>query len=259
MWKHRKWIASDADIGDFDLVARNTDNEFIPLTRLNCDEESEMLGLWMSPAGNNKKMISSLRLAAVNWAAKLLYPLPALTLTEKECTSIMAPAIRAALPKAGISSCISSVVRHAPTHSLGLEFPNLYTAMGTARTSFLLEHCWQKAPTGQLLQVAIENHVLDVGLFDFIWDNTHFASYSRWCSHHSWIYNICAFNNQKEIVLSLQHAQLHPKRCHDRALMELASEFVNTTSELKAFNRVRMLHNVVSLADITSANGKNST
>ena len=218
-----------------------------------------MLGLWMSPAGNNKKMISSLHLAAINWAAKLLYPLPALTLTEKECTSIMAPAIRAALPKAGISSCISSVVRHAPTHSLGLEFPNLYTAMGTARTSFLLEHCWQKAPTGQLLQVAIENHVLDVGLFDFIWDNTHFASYSRWCSHHSWIYNICAFNNQKEIVLSLQHAQLHPKRCHDRALMELASEFVNTTSELKAFNRVRMLHNVVSLADITSANGKNST
>jgi len=38
--------------------------------------------------------------------------------------------------------------------------------------------------------------------------------------------------------------------------MELASEFLNTTSELKAFNRVQMLHNVVSLANITSANGK---
>jgi len=84
-------------------------------------------------------MINSLRLAAVNWAAKLrlgrsshaeawkalqttiscklIYP--ALTLTEKECTSIMAPAIRTALPKAGISSRISSVVQHAPTQSLG--------------------------------------------------------------------------------------------------------------------------------------------
>ena len=124
-----------------------------------------MLGLWMSPAKKNTKMISSLRLAAVNWAAKLrlgrssqaeawkalnttisrklMYPLPALTLTEKECTSIMAPVIRAALPKAGISSCISSVERHAP-RSLGLDVPNLYTAMGTARTSLLLEHCWQK-------------------------------------------------------------------------------------------------------------------
>ena len=239
---------------------------YISLTRLNCDEESEMLGLWMSPAGKNTKMISSLRLAAVNWAAKLrlgrssqqaeawgalnttisrklMHPLPALTLTEKECTSIMAPAICTALvPKAGISSCISSVVRHAPTQSLGLDVPNLYTAMGTAHTSLLLEHCWQKTPTGQLLQVAIENHVLDVGL-NFIWDNTRFASYSRWRSHHSWIYNVCAFNNEKEIALSL-----HPKRRHDRALMELASEFLNTTSELKAFNRVRMLHNVVSLA-----------
>ena len=45
VWKHGRWIASDADIGDFDLVARNADNEFITLTRLNCEEESEMLGL----------------------------------------------------------------------------------------------------------------------------------------------------------------------------------------------------------------------
>jgi len=79
----------------------------------------------LGPAGENTKMISSLCLAAVNWAAKLrlgrssqaeawkalnttisrklMYPLPALTLTEKVCTSIMAPANRAALPKAGIS------------------------------------------------------------------------------------------------------------------------------------------------------------
>jgi len=71
VWKHGKWCTSDADIGDFDLVARSADGEFISLTRLNCDDESEMLGLWMSPSGNNKKMINSLRLAAVNWAAKL--------------------------------------------------------------------------------------------------------------------------------------------------------------------------------------------
>jgi hypothetical protein len=38
--------------------------------------------------------------------------------------------------------------------------------------------------------------------------------------------------------------------------MKLASAFLTTTSELKAFNRVRMLHNVVSLADFTSANEK---
>jgi len=166
VWKHGKRIASDADTGDFDLVTRNADNEYISLTRLNCNDESEMLGLWMSPSGNKMKMINSLRLAAVNWAAKLrlgrssqaegwkalhttissklIYPLLALTLTEKECTSVMAPTIRTALLKAGISSCISSVVRRTPTQSLGLEVPNPFMAMGTARTALLVEHCWQK-------------------------------------------------------------------------------------------------------------------
>jgi len=278
VWKHGKWIATDADLGDFDLVARAADGEFISLTRLNCNDESEMLGLWMCPSGQNTKMINSLRLAAANWAAKLrigrssqaeawtalhttisrklMYPLSALTLTEKECTLIMAPAIQVALPKAGISSCISSVVRHAPTQSLGLAVPNLYTTMGTARTSLLIEHCWQKTPTGKLLQVSIENHVLDVGLFGYIWDNTRFASYSQWCSHHSWLYSVCAFNNEKEISLAIHHAQLHPKRVHDRPLMEVAAEFLTSSSDLRAFNRVRMLHNVVSLVDITSANGR---
>jgi len=132
-WKHGKWIAADVDLGDFDLVARAADGEFISLTRLNCDDKSEMLGLWMSPSGQNKKMINSLCLAAVNWAAKLcirrssqaqawtvlhttissrklMYPLLALTLTEKECTSIMAPAIFVALSRAGINSGISSIV-----------------------------------------------------------------------------------------------------------------------------------------------------
>ena len=43
VWKHGKWCTSDADIGDFDLVARNADGDYISLTRLNCDDESGTL------------------------------------------------------------------------------------------------------------------------------------------------------------------------------------------------------------------------
>jgi len=121
----------------------------------------------MSPSRQKKKMVDSLRLAAVNWAAKLrlgrssqaeawtalhttisrklIYPLPALTLTEAECISIVSPAILAALPKAGISATNSAFVRHAPRQSLGLEVPNLYLTMGSAHTSLLIERCWQKS------------------------------------------------------------------------------------------------------------------
>jgi len=49
------------------------DDELISLTHLNCDAESKMLGLWISPSDQNKKMINSLCLVAVNWAAKLRF------------------------------------------------------------------------------------------------------------------------------------------------------------------------------------------
>jgi len=38
--------------------------------------------------------------------------------------------------------------------------------------------------------------------------------------------------------------------------MEVAADFLTSSSELCAFNRVRMLHNVVSLADVALANGR---
>ena len=141
VWKRGKWVARDADLGGFDLVARTADNEWVSMTRLSGDQESEMLGLFMSPSGNKTRMLEKLRTLAIEWGAKvrsgrssqeetwvalkttisrkLAYPLPALTLTEAECISIMAPALRAALPKSGISSSISSLVRHAPTETLG--------------------------------------------------------------------------------------------------------------------------------------------
>ena len=95
-------------------------------------------------------------------------------------------------------------------------------------------------------------------MWDFlsIWDNTRFASYSRWCSHHSWIFNVYAFNNEKEISIAIDNAQLHPKRVHDRALMELAAEYLTSAGDLRAFNIVSMLHNVVSLSNVTFANGR---
>ena len=108
----------------------------------------------------------------------------------------------------------------------------------------------------QLLQVAIENHVLDVGLFGLIWNNTRFVKYSLWCSHHSWIYHVCAFNNENEISLAIPHATFTPKRINDRASMDIASDFLSSGGEFRAFNRVRMRHNVVFLSDITTANGR---
>ena len=120
VWKRGKWIATDPMLG-LDLVATDSKGERISLQHLRCNEASQMLGVWITPNGDKTKTILQLKVAALDWAgkmrtghssaeeawtalhtnigAKLKYPLPACTLTETECKSIMFPAIRAALPK----------------------------------------------------------------------------------------------------------------------------------------------------------------
>ena len=76
--------------------------------------------IFVAPDGNKLALIKNLKTAAINWgsnmryghsthkeawtalntniSAKLKYPLPACTLTEKECKTIMRPALKAASP-----------------------------------------------------------------------------------------------------------------------------------------------------------------
>jgi len=185
---------------------------------------------------------------------KLKYPLAALTLTEKECNHIMAPAVRAALPKAGFSGSMSSIFRHAPIGSLGLNVTDLYTTMGTTRTALLVHHSWKNTPTGQLLCTCIEIQVLEMGMYGLIWTNK-FPIYSKCCSAHSWLFHVCQFNNDHEIKLNIDHTTLKPKRLLDRAIMDTVKLHFDSKADLCAINRVRMQHIVVSLSDICSANG----
>jgi hypothetical protein len=75
----------------------------------------------------------------------------------------MALAIRAALPKSGITRRMTSSVRDAPITSGGLGVPNLYKLMGTLRTALLVNQCWQQTPKRHLLHTCIEDMVLETG------------------------------------------------------------------------------------------------
>ena len=79
-----------------------------------------------------------------NIGAKLKYPLPACTLTETECKSIMFPAIRAALPRAGIASSLSVEFRDGPVDSLGVGILSLYHFSGTSRCAILMDQLHKK-------------------------------------------------------------------------------------------------------------------
>ena len=135
VWKRGKWVGTDSCL-DVDLIAMDSENKQVSLKRLRCDQAAEMLGIWLAPDGNRKKLIRVLKQKALEWGsrirlgnpstkkswtvlhtnicARLKYPVPACTLTEQECKSIMSPAIRAALPKAGIVSTMETSTRDGP-------------------------------------------------------------------------------------------------------------------------------------------------
>ena len=157
------------------------------LSHLKCDEVAEMLGVWMAPNGNKKKLISVLKLRVVEWegkvrrvnssrkeawttlhtniSARLKYPLPACTLSEKEYTSIMFPVIKVALLRSGVKSIIKGETRNGPGRSGGAGIISLYHYMGTSQTSLLVEQLFRNTPLGFSIKVDIEDLTLDAGRY----------------------------------------------------------------------------------------------
>ena len=188
-----QWIdGSWNDVSEFEDVSislKNSEGEVVSLKQLAADEAQKMLGVWLAPDGNNRKQVEEMRASTVKWAErvrtgcidrrdawlaltmtimkKLEYALPALTLTEEECNFIMAPALAAGLPKAGISRTTPRAVIFGSKEFQGFGLHKLHTTMGINHIQALLDHTWSKSVTGQLMRVSLENMKLEL-LFKFL-------------------------------------------------------------------------------------------
>ena len=235
----------------------------------------------MAPSGNNKKIVSTLKRQSLDWAAKVRlgrpsqeeamvalkvnvsarlrgYPLSCCcTLTEKECKSIMYPAVRAALGKAGIASNIPTRARDGPVTSGGAGIISLFHYQGTSRSiAAMVEHVVRRTPTGIQIIMCIEDLVLDIEYYGRLWDDMPFAMYSRYVSQHSWIYAICEYAYEQGIKINCDHVVFSPQREGDKSIMELGCHHFSCASDLKAINRVRQFHGVIHLSDIASADSR---
>ena len=275
VWFKGKWVTQDAELGT-DLVATSTNGQLISLKRLHSYEASEMLGVWISPDGNNSKLIEELQTTASNWSAKVLsgnpsqkeawlalhttitaklkYPLPACTLSAAECRSIMTPVIKAALPRAGLSSKLPTSIRDCPSSCGGAGVLNLFDYQGTARTAMLVEQIHRKTTTGKLLLQNVEDLVLESGLYGSLWLMP-FEDISKYIADHSLVYHILSYNYSNDIKINTDHECLIPKRMGDRTIMQLALSSFSTSKELKAIQRVRMSLGITCLSDICSIGG----
>ena len=105
----------------------------------------------------------------------------------------MFPAIKAALPKSGISSTIATDIRDGPISSFGCGVLSLYHFMGTIRTSCMTEQLMQNTPLGQIIRINIEDLVIESGLYGPLWD-MHINTLEKYASKHSWVFATIAYN-----------------------------------------------------------------
>ena len=91
VWKRGKWVAPDADLGGFDLVAHTADNEWVSMTQLSGNQELAMLGLFMPPSGNKTRMLEKLHTIAIELGAKVRmgHFSPQETWVEFSCTLLV--------------------------------------------------------------------------------------------------------------------------------------------------------------------------
>ena len=82
----------------------------------------------------------------------------------------MFPAIKAALPRAGITSTMEKYMRDGPVSTLGTGVLSLYHFMGTSRSAYMVEQLQYNMPLGKILRINIEDVVVESGLYGPIWD-----------------------------------------------------------------------------------------
>ena len=255
----------------------NVDGDMVELRQLEPTHACETLGVFLAPDGNNAAAVEALQGKAQLWsdlvhkghltaadvmqamdttiAQTLKYSLPALTLTEKECQSIMAPVLKVALPYAHVSRNFPRSVVYGPKAMMGLGKSNIYVRQGVTHICTLQKFLNTDTITGELIRANIEGTKIHIG----IGNNLFSMDYTRLnrlapasLVKHIWYfcdkYNITI---QEETTSDLIH-----RRQNDCYIMEEAAskeEFSN--NDLEHINRCRIFLQVTTLSDITNGNG----
>ena len=91
-------------------------------------------------------------------------PLPALTLSEDQCTKIMAPVLQGALAKIAINQTMPKALKHGPIDEGRININSLYTIQGVLQIQKLQQHLGENTVTGKLICVSLETCILEVGV-----------------------------------------------------------------------------------------------
>ena len=260
------------------LTAKDANDTVQPLPLLQPDEAQEMLGVFISPSGENKAQVNSLMKKAKEYSDKvrtcptfrheawigltnvamksLDYCLPATTLTKAECDNITWQLLKAFLTKSGINRFIKRDVLFASVGAQGLGLKNLFLTQGISHISDLIENIWKDSITRKLQRASLEYMRLELGVNRNIL-NSDYNQLAWLVLTPSWMEHTWRFMSLHKITIDYDVPTIPMLRENDKPLMEILIQDKSFTKhEIQVVNKCRLYLQVFSLSDMTTGCGK---
>jgi hypothetical protein len=240
-------------------------------------EEWDTLGIHISPSGSQTKQAKILRQHSNSYFThitastvtsgeahcsymqflrpRLTYPLPCSSLTQQQCRHIQAPAMAALLPKMHMNRNTSHAIVFGEPRFGGLGLPDLYTDQGYGQLKLLVGHLKLKDEIGDLILIAISHVQIHVGSGSPFFALP-YPHYSRWIDSN-WLTSVWKHTHQINLTVDVErHWTPSLVRQHDNFLMEIFQSHNFSPIQLRHLNNCRIFLQVLTLSDITSADGK---
>ena len=278
-WIDGEWQYA-TDMEDVALLVKNANGIETQLKLLQPHEAKRMLGVYLAIDGSNNVQVKHMRKIAETWYDKvrtghltrgdawtaltttilktLEYPLLASTLTQKECSYIMAPVLQGGLSKMGVCKTMPRVLVYGPIKYTGLGINQLYTTQGLLHVRAVLDHCWRTTETGKLLRTSIEIAKVETGLQGSLWSYD-YDVYSHLCED-TWVKHLWQFLWETGTKITDDLDDFQYVRENDSSITAgFAKAYQNgsiTKSQWYIANRCRLYLRCLTVGDIASGNGR---
>jgi len=276
-WTGRSWTLDTTNTlqAQIQLTSGLNLNNPTPIKRIDPTDSYRTLGVHISPSGSNKGAIVVMTDIVLSYAKavtgshlnradtltsyvqhllpRLRFQLPALSLSEAECNKLQSPVLKAALPKMHINRNTARSIVHGPVCLGGMALPHLYTVQGIDKLHLFLGHLRLEDDTGKLIKISMSYVQLLSGATTFFL-NKPYTNYS-WVEW-GWVTSLWNFLGSTNLSFQMpSHWTPSLPRLHDVCLMDYFVSLRLPHSALKSLNYCRLYLQVITLSDISSADG----
>ena len=277
LWKEGKWTYASSAEAPGEIAVKDSTGTQRTLRRLEPSAAERTLGVRLAPDGNNTAQYQHMRDLSNEWADRirtghlprhlvwqslqttilksLAYPLPATTLTEKQCLTILQPVLIAGLPRAGIARTFPRAVVYGPSKFGGLGIPHLYCEQHLDQIEMIIKFSKNSTQlTGQLFRLSLEQLQLETGIPRAAM-RLPFKIFKPMVTP-CLLTQLWEFLSQHDMRLETEPTTALTSRRGDSYIIERFIQAGFSGQELGRLNRCRLYLQVLTVADITTGDGK---